>query len=96
MKKYLVNRNFLAINMPGKSGGFCNDQNSNVFTRKCEHLFDDQTMIDRYQDHFSCFSLGCCPLKNASTGINECTIIPRDHGITRTLNPLKFHMVKHK
>ena len=43
-----------------------------------------------------CRSLGCCPLRNVSTEINTCTIIPRDHGITRTSEPLKFHMVSQK
>ena len=81
--------------MPGPHG-YCNDQNSNVFTRKCEHLFNDQTLTDRYQDQISCLSLGCCPLTNASTGINECTIIPRHQGLIKTSQPLKYRMVSQK
>ena len=81
--------------MPGPHG-YCNDQNSNVLTRKCEHLFDDPTVTDRYQDQLSCLSLGCCPLTNASTGINECTIIPRHQDLIKTSEPLKYHMVSQK
>ena len=87
--------------MPG-SHGFCNAQNSNVLTRKCEHLFEyellssDETLIERYQDELSCLSLGCCPLTNASTGINECTIIPRHQDLIKTSEPLKYHMVSQK
>ena len=79
--------------MPGIHG-YCNEQNSNAFTRKCEHLFDDQTL--RYQDQISCLSLGCCPLINASTGINECTIIPRHQDLIKTSQPLKYRMVSQK
>ena len=62
---------------------------------KSENKCKELTSWDNLEQNI-CLSLGCCSLTNVSTGINECTMIPRDHGITRTSGPLKFHMVSQK
>ena len=113
------------INMPD-ADGYCNAENSNIFTRKCRDVFDDQKLFDDsgqgpfwvHRNYFTfwqnlktkskeltswdnldkniCMSFGCCPLTNVSTGINECTIVQHDLGVTRTAEPLRFRIVSQK